>query len=439
MRILWLHAMGNRLRRRQSAIELETALEIHLGSGEVLTWDADFGCPETIRNQAWDAVVLGPSILMDRTRARPRGYLERFIACAERSDLVLAFPQDEYVNPDATDRWLTQWGANAVFSVFPEKAAALYPQSVESGARVERAYTGYISEAFIRHAEAVRQETSKVHNLVGYRASIPLPIFGELGWDKVEIGEKFLEMSRAIRGIPTDISTDRDDTLHGDSWFSFLATLSWTLSTPSGSSLLDRHGLISKCIDLKLRGISADRWTRQMVAECIPQDVGEQSFETISPRHFEAALLGTGQISFPGSYGGVLEPGEDFVLLERDFSNFDEVISQVSDTAHLSEIAGRAREKVLGHSGLRATDLARRVVELIEEMRGAPGAAVPPMPVRDSSILLRNRLERTDAWKAPIKNFVDTQFMSLKQKVPGLKRLVYEIGQLERLIRTRHR
>ncbi len=64
--------------------------------------------------------------------------------------------------------------------------------------------------------------------------------------------------------------------------------------------------------------------------------------QAISPRVFEAAALGTAMINFTGRYSDVIEPWTHYVPLEKDFSNFDEVVAAIRDDAVLEGMATRA-------------------------------------------------------------------------------------------------
>jgi hypothetical protein len=68
----------------------------------------------------------------------------------------------------------------------------------------------------------------------------------------------------------------------------------------------------------------------------------------ISPRIFESIEAGTALILFEGSYSGVVEAGRHYVELKKDFSNFSEVIAQLTDTGRLAAMIQRAWDDVVG-------------------------------------------------------------------------------------------
>ena len=74
---------------------------------------------------------------------------------------------------------------------------------------------------------------------------------------------------------------------------------------------------------------------------------GELIYSSISPRIFEAASLKTPQILFPGWYNGLIKPGIHYFQLEKDFSNFDEMVKLLKDDCSLSELAENAYQDLI--------------------------------------------------------------------------------------------
>jgi hypothetical protein len=69
--------------------------------------------------------------------------------------------------------------------------------------------------------------------------------------------------------------------------------------------------------------------------------------DVVSPRVFEAAALGTAMIMFPGEYSGVVSPGEHYIVLEKDFSNMEEVVQKLRDDKLVAAMTARARRDVI--------------------------------------------------------------------------------------------
>ena len=69
---------------------------------------------------------------------------------------------------------------------------------------------------------------------------------------------------------------------------------------------------------------------------------GNVNIAQISPRCFEAALLKVPMILFKGDYSGILKKGHHYISLEKDFSNFNEIVDMIRDDEYLKEISNNA-------------------------------------------------------------------------------------------------
>ncbi len=74
---------------------------------------------------------------------------------------------------------------------------------------------------------------------------------------------------------------------------------------------------------------------------------GKIHYRTISPRHFEAAALRVAPILYRGGYQGVLEPDVHYFALEKDFSNFDDVMARFMDPDERRRITDRAYDDLI--------------------------------------------------------------------------------------------
>ena len=89
----------------------------------------------------------------------------------------------------------------------------------------------------------------------------------------------------------------------------------------------------------------------------------------ILPRFIQSAAMHTPMILFSGRYSGILQPGEHFIELKKDFSNVDSGSLQVDDLDALEQMARRAHQHLVKSEKFSY----RRFVELIVEtiMRNA--------------------------------------------------------------------
>jgi len=296
----------------------------------------------------FDAVVIHYTITLLSPRYLPPPLPEKL---AHFEGLKLKFIQDEYRDVNAVTAAMRKLGIEVLFTCVPEPAASAMYNSGLPG--VTRVFTlpGYVPDELVGR-QVARAAERPVD--VGYRGR-DVPVWlGRLGREKSEIARAFLD-NVAGRGLRCDISSHEDDRIYGEDWNRFLASCRTTLGTESGASIVDFDG--------RIETLAKDYLAKRPDAtlEEIERDVtgpyeGKIVINTASPRLFEAAALRTAMILFPGTYGGVAEPGLHYIPLEKDFSNVDEVVERVRDTAYLDELADRAYQDLVasGQYSLRA-------------------------------------------------------------------------------------
>ena len=77
------------------------------------------------------------------------------------------------------------------------------------------------------------------------------------------------------------------------------------------------------------------------------------SGRALAPRHLEAIAARACQLMFPGRYNDVIEADRHYLVLQRDFSNVEEVLRRFRDDAELEALTGRAYEHVRAAHTLR--------------------------------------------------------------------------------------
>lgn len=421
MRLLWLHDLGNPLLRRQSAIDFEHSVVGLSPKHSVVVWDASSGSDSRLESTNWDGVFLGPSFLSNRGKLHSKNFEEKFRWVRDRARNLIAIPQDEYSFSGLLDSWLSDWHVDHILTCFPEETEVLYPISTSAGAKFARAFTGYASESLRKKGSERRPGLEGP--LVGYRASLPVPAFGRTGWDKIRIGQEFSERYAELGDISLlDISLDRADSIAGAEWLDFLIKCQFTLSSPSGSSMLDPRGEYLRAVSKAVRGRGYRHWEEINLDQFCNLGI-PHSFETISPRHIEAALLRVPQIGFSGNYAEVLSAETHMILLHRDFSNFPEVIKLMADPAVAEGTAEAAYQAVADNKGVQLSSFLDLIEELAFEgpLQGLPNLDAPNFEALVEEQRHRNTKRiRNARWQL----FASRAVMRLKDWVPWLSDLI---------------
>ena len=71
------------------------------------------------------------------------------------------------------------------------------------------------------------------------------------------------------------------------------------------------------------------------------------SGKCISPRHFDAIGTKTCQIMFRGRFNDILKPDQHYISLNRDFSNYNDVLDRFKDIEYCANMVDKTREYVM--------------------------------------------------------------------------------------------
>lgn len=364
LNILVLHGLGDPRLVSRLLLNHVFSLLINFPEHNYLYHDSALSIPEYVKQTRFDA------ILLDVTFLWPRWFGEaNFLKCladysfvAESDAVKLAFPQDEYDCHQLLDDWMYDWRIDVVFSVIASKWDVLYPRYHRVG-DIRLGYTGYIDECLLNWLPKALEDRPVD---IGYRAKRLPPYFGRLGENKWTIGRDVAARAKDA-GLRVDIELGDQGTLLGDAWLNFIGDSKFTLGANSGSSLLDPTGSIQRSVRTYLASHPGAP-LEEVEKNCFPGLDGKYNFTAISPRVLEAAMLGSAQILVDGEYSGIVKPGEHFIPIRPDASNFPEVLDAMADRPLVDAMIHRCREAVLSVDALRYKNRARMILNLIGEM-----------------------------------------------------------------------
>ena len=258
--------------------------------------------------------------------------------------LKAAFLQDEYREIKTYWKHINELGINVLFSCVPEgEIPKVYPAEKVPNLRVINVLTGYVPEALLK-LEVVPVAKRPID--VGYRTRKMWYWLGALAYEKWFISEEFKRRAKAEPlGLNLDLSTREHERLYGDAWTNFVASCKTVIGVESGASIIDFDGQLERRVGQYVS--EHPQATFEEVSELFLKEYeGSLRLHQISPRCFEAAALRTPMVLFEGEYSNVLEPGRHFVVLKKDFSNFEEVVEKIKDHEYLQKMADRTYQEV---------------------------------------------------------------------------------------------
>jgi hypothetical protein len=256
----------------------------------------------------------------------------------------MLFVQDEYEVCNKTRAAIQRLGINVVFSCVPEEfIPQVYPPETMPNVTFVPILTGYVP--FDVPDGKDLKPPCRRPILIGYRGRNLGYWYGDLGQEKMFIGQKMKEICDQ-RQLPTDISWHEHDRIYGDAWFRFLGNCKATLGTESGANVFDHDGTLANDVQKAL--LRNPETTYEQIRERFLRGrEGPVQMNQIAPKLFEAIACKTALVLFEGRYSGVLEPHRHYIPLKKDFSNVDDVLATLHDDAHLESLTERAFEEIV--------------------------------------------------------------------------------------------
>lgn len=285
----------------------------------------------------YDAVIIHYSV-----RVSVRGHLSSGIAAAVAAyrGPKLLFVQDEYDTVETTRRWMERLGIDALFTTVPHEGLdVVYPRARFAKVDFIPTLTGYVPED--PSIDAFARPMAERELRIAYRGRSLSHHYGALAREKYSIGVDVRRLAQE-RGLPVDIEVDEGRRIYGSDWYRFIGSARATLGTESGSNVFDIDGTLAK-----LAQEHSDLPYEVFAERYLGKHEGLVWMNQVSPKIFEAIRLRTALVLFEGDYSGVVQAGEHYIPLAKDYSNIDEVFARLEDVAFLEAMTKRAYDDVI--------------------------------------------------------------------------------------------
>ncbi len=253
--------------------------------------------------------------------------------------------QDDYT---LTGRiWDLALGVNAdkIYTIMREcDYSVLYPKSKIGNIKIKTVLTGYVEEDYL-DSLFLQNHRNRKRDVVYRACKLPYE-YGKHGLLKAELASCFQDKLKNS-DLVCDLASTNDDNgaILGNSWFDFLASSRTVIGCLGGSGYADITGEYGNKVR-EYTKLHPDATYEETKAVCFP-DAEENLTGMISPRIFDAAITKTCQILVGEDYQGILIPNVDYIVLNRDFSNIDQVVTKMKDVDYCEEIANTCYEHVI--------------------------------------------------------------------------------------------
>ena len=278
------------------------------------------------------------------------------------SGIKIQIIQDEY-------RWINKMmeemaylGIDAIFSSLQLKnLKKVYENNKLTSVLKVSCLPGYVPKRLVG-IEVPQISQRKRH--LAYRGRELPHWLGRLGYEKTRLSD---EIGRRTAKYPlvTDLSSREKDRLYGDSWTSFLKSSKAVIGLEGGASIFDFDGEAEKAV-LNYQKLNPEAGFEEISNKVLVPFEGNIIHQTITPRSFEAIAFRTVQVLLKGEYRGILKPWEHYLPLERDFSNFDQIMNFLLDDGELQRIADQAYQDIISSNLYSSSILGRGIDAAID-------------------------------------------------------------------------
>lgn len=276
------------------------------------------------------------------------------------------FLQDEYQKVNQVQDFLYSLGFHVLFTLVNKAIIdQAYPDPRLTQLKKITVLTGYIHDDM--RSIIAPPITSRTID-ISYRGRKCEYWLGSLANEKQIIANEFINRTKGA-GLAIDVSLEESKRLYGEQWLQLLMNSKAVLGTESGASIWDFDGSIQKKTNQYLRLHKNADFNAVYEQVLKPYD-WNIPYTAVSPRVFEAAATKTAMVMFPGDYSGVCCPDVHYIVLEKNFSNLNDVVSKLKSQDYLQNLVDRTYADLI-ESGLYSQHVFSKLVgdELLGQIK----------------------------------------------------------------------
>ena len=255
----------------------------------------------------------------------------------------LLFLQDENYDVNLAQTTILKLEIDVLFTCLrPEYYAIGYPELIKHKVKLITVLTGYVPNNLLA---LTWPNKAQRHIDIFYRSREYEYWTGKLARLKYVLTQGTLTHGKR-HCLNLDISLKESDRVYQQEWLHRLLHSKAVLASESGSSIWDFDGDVKRNIIRYLKHHKKATFDQVFEAILKPID-GTILYNAISPRMFEAVACGTLLIMFPGYYDGIFKADRDYLCLQPNFSNFDDIIAKLQDANFCQNFAMTAYSNLI--------------------------------------------------------------------------------------------
>lgn len=319
----------------------------------------------------YDIVILHYTFLVQRMDG---GVFDKYYSSvgpkiAQLSGIKVLIPHDEYSDTARLWKIARDCQADHIFaSCYPQDYPVLYPlDKVGENCQIHTVLTGYVEPSLVKKYSTKSNRRRDID--IGYRALDSGYLYGLHGWIKVSVARAFIKAAKEHPELVFDVALtghNKRKTKYGNQWFRFLRSCKAAVGCLGGSSIMDADGSIKASLATYMKQHPTAAYA-EAEKNCFPHKDGKITAFLLGPRIFEYAICKTCPILVEGDYHGILYPEVHYISLKKDFSNMDEVLERVKDTAYCAQMAERCYRDLVLSEDYRYDFFANNLLDTVAE------------------------------------------------------------------------
>jgi hypothetical protein len=316
----------------------------------IISFNTRYGIPKELNKLKFSIIILHYSLaayLVDKKNHQQNVLIEVYNYLLSSISVKIAFFQDEMHNCQTRFKLINELKIEYIYSLLEEKYFQTVYKKNTKVKNIKSYLTGYVSDELINKGNAYYKNFDlRTLDIVCRARKLPL-YFGKGSQEKSEIMETFIKIIKDKKiKLKIDMSSSENSRIYGDSWFKFLSDAKFMIGAMAGTSIFDISGKIEDIVE-EYSKKNANSNFEELYNNVLKRYENNVNYRTISPRLFECAVSRVCMILYRDSYQGVFVANRNYILLEKNFSNINEVLNQMKDQQLVNNIIDNTYKDVI--------------------------------------------------------------------------------------------
>jgi hypothetical protein len=316
----------------------------------ILSFNTRYGIPKELKKLKFSIIIIHYSLaayLVLKKNHQQNALIEVYNYLLSSISLKIAFFQDEMHNCQRRFKLINELKIEYIYSLLEEKYFQKVYKKNTKVKNIKSYLTGYVSDELIDKENAYYKTFDlRTLDIVCRARKLPL-YFGKGAQEKSEIMETFIKIIKDKKlNFKIDMSSSENSRIYGDRWFKFLSNAKFMIGAMAGTSIFDISGKVEDIIEEHLRKNPNSNF-EELYNNNLKYYENNINYRTISPRLFECAALRVCMILYRDSYQGIFIADRNYIALEKDFSNIDQVLNQMKDQQLVNNIIDNTYKDII--------------------------------------------------------------------------------------------